>query len=334
MIKLLNKEGSDYEYMIYDLETEYINGLRRVLYSNLKSHRIDKNSTVFLKNNTCINNEIIAHRLTLIPIKTDEKINFELKKKNITDKVINIYSDDLYSTNKNYKMINKILLHKLQPSEEIELRTSTIESSGKDHSSFKSFSVCHFKIMKFVYVKNNIDISTIKDVVNLYDDKIEIFKKFDNYKLIGYTNEIRDNTDPFKKILKKDEYMIKEIEYNNKFVYYFAIELYFEDDDIIKKSIQLLKDDLTTFNNLKMEIKNKKKNIKILIEGGSYHILNILSKYLRNNKDTYSVYNKEHPLRNEILLEYRLTTENEDYKKYLNEVTTEIQDYLSKITFF
>ena len=121
------------------------------------------------------------------------------------------------------------------------------------------------------------------------------------------------------------------MEYNNKFVYYFTIELYFEDDNVINKGIDLLKKDLNEFNNQQMKVLNKNKNLKIEIMGGKYHVINILTKYIRNNKNLYSVYNKEHPLREEILLEYRLNDNNEDYKKYLFDLISEINSNISKI---
>ena len=201
MIKLLNKEDSTYEYLIYNLDTEYVNGLRRVLYSDLKSQRIDKDKTVFIKNNTNINNEIITHRLTLIPINSNKNLDFKLHKKNDTKEIMNVYSDDLESKDNDYSLTKGILIHKLKPDEEINLLTSTKESSGREHNSFRPFSVCHFKIMKFVYVKENIDISNIKDIVQLYDFNLNIFPQIENYKLIGYTNEIRDYNDPYKKLL-------------------------------------------------------------------------------------------------------------------------------------
>lgn len=333
MIKLINKDENNYEFLIYNLETEYINGFRRILYSNLKSHRIDSNSTVFIDNNTCINNEIISHRLSLIPINTSEKINFHLCKENKTNEVMNVYSQDLKSENKDYEIIEDILLHKLKPGEKLEIKTSTKEGSGKDYTSYRPFSVCHFKIMKFIYIKENIEFPHNKIDFELYDLDLDVFQKINGYKLIGYTNEIRDYSDPLKKLLDKDDYLIKEIEYNNIHVYYFTIELYFDDKNIINKTIQLLKNDLNNFLNLEMESLSEKKNIKIKIQKGKYHVLNILSKYLRNYKKLYSVYNKEHPLRDEIILEYQLNNDNKDYKNYLSNIVNEINTNLSKITF-
>lgn len=331
MIKLINKDDNNYEFIIYNLETEYINGLRRVLYSKLKSYRIDKEKTYFIKNDTLINNEIISHRLSLIPINTTKNINFYLSKNNNTNDIMNIYSNDLKSNDKDYEIIENILLHKLKPGESLELKTSTKESSGKDYTSYRPFSVCHFKIMKFIYIKEGVDFPIDKLDFELYNLDLDLFQKIDGYKLVGYTNEIRDYNDPLKKLLNKDEYLIKEIEYNNKYVYYFTIELYFDDTDIINKSIQLLKNDLDEFTNLKNKVISEKKNIKIQFQNGKYHVFNILSKYLRNYKNIYSIYNKEHPLRNEIILEYRLNEYNKDYKKYLLDIVNEIKMYISKI---
>ena len=76
--------------------------------------------------------------------------------------------------------------------------------------------------------------------------------------------------------------------------------------------------------------KDTDRNIKIKVYNGNYHILNILTKFIRN-KDIYSVYNKEHPLCDEILLEYRLNKTNKDYEKYLEDLISEINKNISKI---
>lgn len=326
MIKLLSKTDSIYEFMIYDLETEYINGFRRVLYSNLKGNCIDKNSTVFIKNNTNINNEIITHRLSLIPIKSDKKLNFTLKKKNNTDNILNIYSHDLVCNDKNFEIKKNILLHKLKKDEEINLITSTNLSSGSNNASYRPFSICYFKIMKFIYVKKNLDDSMLKKIknrLNLYNIDLHLFDNIDGYKLIGFTDEIRDYNDPLKNILDNNDYMIKEIEYNNKYVYYFTIEMFYENNNIMKCAIDLLINDLYNFKKLEKNIIENNINLKLKINNGKYHILNILSKYLRNYKNLYSVYNKEHPLKDEIILEYRLNESN-NYEEYILNIIDEI----------
>lgn len=121
------------------------------------------------------------------------------------------------------------------------------------------------------------------------------------------------------------------MEYNNKKVYYFTIELYFENDNIIKNAIKLLKKEMKELEQLEIILEKKDEKIKLKIKGGKYEVLNIISSYIRKEKKLYSVYNKEHPLRDEIILEYKLNEKNEDYKKYIKELIIEINKYISKI---
>jgi len=334
MFKLLNKEDNQYEYLVYNLDTEYLNGIRRVLYSKLKSYCFDINSTVITKNNTNINNEIITHRLSLIPLNLNKVLKFSLSEKNTSDEIKNVYSNSLKCSDENIKIDNKILLVKLKPGEEINLVTNTIESNGENNTSFRPFSICFFKIMKFIYIKKNVDYKNINFNFTLYNKNLDLFEQKDNYNLVGYTNEIRDYCDPLKNILSKDDYIIKEIKFNNNYVYYFTIEMFYENNNIINNSLNLLLDDLDNFKLLDKKLidKNKDKTI-IKIINGNYHILNILSKYLRNYMNIYSVYNKEHPLKNEIILEYKNTENIETYDIFLNNIIEKIKEKIKLIIF-
>ena len=325
MFKLLNSKDNIYEYLVYDLETEFLNGIRRVLYSKLKSYSFDIKNTVIIKNTTNINNEIISHRLSLIPLNVNKNLKYSLDIKNKTDEIKYIYSNDIICEDENYKIDNNILLLKLKPNEEINLVTSTKISCGEENISYRPFSVCYFKIMKGIYVKDGVNYDKVKNLINYYNLDLEKFKKKEGYKLIGYTNEIRDYTNPLKKVLEKDKYIIEEMEYNNNYVYYFTIEMFYKNNKIIEISKNLLIKDFENFIELKKkDISNKKKITTIEIENGNYHTLNIISKYIRKTKNIYSIYNKEHPLNNIILLEY--TTQNKE--KFLNNI---INDIINKI---
>lgn len=328
MFKLLNKEDNNYEYLVYDLETEYLNGFRRVLYSELKNYCFDYKNTVIIKNNTNINNEIITHRLSLIPLNITENLKFFLHKKNDTNEIMNIYSNDLQCEKSDIQIDNNILLLKLKPNEEINLITNTKISNGNEHISFRPFSVCFFKIMKGIYIKKGINYTHLKDKINYYDYSIDLFPKIDGYDLIGYTNEIRDYCDPLKKLFDTNDYIIKELEYHNKYVYYFYIELFYKNDDIINISKELLIKNLENFINLEKEYEFKNNKSIINIQNGNYHTLNILSKFIRNEKNIYCVYNKKHPLKDEILLEYE---KNDSDYSFLYSIINEIKYKINKI---
>ena len=324
MFKLLKNEDNIYEYLVYDLETEFLNGIRRVLYSKLKSYSFDIKNTIIIKNTTNINNEIISHRLSLIPLNVNKSLKYSLNIKNKTNEIKYVYSNDIICEDKNYTIDNNILLLKLKPDEEINLVTSTKISCGEDNISYRPFSVCYFKIMKGIYVKNGVNYDKVKDIVDYYDLDLEKFKKKEGYKLIGYTNEIRDYTKPLKKVLKEDEYTIEEMEYNNKHVYYFTIEMFYKNNKIIEISKNLLIKDFENFNELNKKDISTEKLTRLEIENGNYHTLNIISKYIRNTQNIYSTYNKEHPLKNNIILEYLKQKEENFLNNIINDIIHKI----------
>jgi len=324
MFKLLKNEDNIYEYLVYDLETEFLNGIRRVLYSKLKSYSFDIKNTIIIKNTTNINNEIISHRLSLIPLNVNKSLKYSLNIKNKTNEIKYVYSNDIICEDKNYTIDNNILLLKLKPNEEINLVTSTNISCGEDNISYRPFSVCYFKIMKGIYVKNGVNYDKVKDIVDYYDLDLEKFKKKEGYKLIGYTNEIRDYTKPLKKVLKEDEYTIEEMEYNNKYVYYFTIEMFYKNNKIIEISKNLLIKDFENFNKLNKKDISTEKLTRLEIENGNYHTLNIISKYIRNTQNIYSTYNKEHPLKNNIILEYLKQKEENFLNNIINDIIHKI----------
>jgi len=324
MFKLLKSEDNIYEYLVYDLETEFLNGIRRVLYSKLKSYSFDIKNTVIIKNTTNINNEIISHRLSLIPLNINKSLKYSLNIKNKTDKIKYIYSNDIICEDENYKIDNNILLLKLKPDEEINLVTSTKISCGEDNISYRPFSVCYFKIMKGIYVKDSVNYDKVKDIVDYYDLDLEKFKKKEGYKLIGYTNEIRDYTNPLKKVLNEGDYVVEEMEYNDKYVYYFTIEMFYKNNKIIEISKNLLIKDFENFNKLNKKDISTEKLTRLEITDGNYHTLNIISKYIRNTQNIYSTYNKEHPLKNNIILEYLKQKEENFLNNIINDIIHKI----------
>ena len=205
--------------------------------------------------------------------------------------------------------------------------------SGKKSTIYRPFSVCHFKIFKIIYLKKNLK-KKINLNLNIYKNDLEKFEKINNYKIYGYTSDIRDYTDPLTKFLNKDDYIIKEAYYNNKPIYSFNIEFFFKDNDFIKKGLSLLTHDIQNFLNKKIEIipdKNENKTI-LKIDDGDYGLLNLLSKEIRNNEIIkYCTYNKKHPLDDFIFLEYITSYPDKNYYNIVYNNINNIVNYINNI---
>jgi DNA-directed RNA polymerase alpha subunit len=80
------------------------NAIRRSIISNVYTYAIDINKTIFFENTSMLNDEFLNHRLSLIPIISDQiNINYEnilisLKKKNDEEEMINVYVKDFICT--------------------------------------------------------------------------------------------------------------------------------------------------------------------------------------------------------------------------------------------
>ena len=72
-----NKEQGNLSFILKDSNPAYTNTLRRIMIDEVPTMAIEE--VEFFKNNSILYDEIIAHRLGLIPLKTD------LKSYNLTD---------------------------------------------------------------------------------------------------------------------------------------------------------------------------------------------------------------------------------------------------------
>lgn len=164
------------EFDMIELSCAIANAFRRILLSEVPSMAIEK---VFISNNTSlIKDEVLAHRLGLVPLKADPRLfefrpenssepneqdtlEFELKIKCTVNKEghKNSYQiDDLYVNHSVYSHhINwvpigsqsstftkqdvgpvhpDILLNKLRPGQELDLKLHAVKGIGKDHTKF------------------------------------------------------------------------------------------------------------------------------------------------------------------------------------------------------
>ena len=147
MIKNLSNDDLDHEYITFDIDTHYINSLRRILYSKSLGNCFNQKDIAIVENNTMMNNEILRHRISLIPINTTYNLTCELIIKNSSQKLKDVYSHDITILKGEGGEIKKnILIIQLKPDEKIHMKMNSSKYSGKKSTIYRPFSVCHFKI--------------------------------------------------------------------------------------------------------------------------------------------------------------------------------------------
>lgn len=197
------------ESLVFDMvgvDAPIANALRRILISEVPTVAIEK---VFLYNNTSImQDEVLAHRLGLVPIKVDPR-QFVFKNKTTTDytanetvvfrlhvkctknpnpkndseeeKYINskVYSRDLKwvpqaEQSEQFEDIrpvqDDILLVKLRPGQEIELEAYCEKGLGKDHAKFSPVCTASYRLLPEISFKEDIlNTDDVKDADELVE---------------------------------------------------------------------------------------------------------------------------------------------------------------------
>lgn len=137
-------------FLIKNTNHAFVNSLRRTIIDAVPTMAIEE--VEFKKNNSILYDEIIAHRLGLVPIKTDLKsyvlpskckcegkgcarctLKLTLKAKGPGT----VYTSDLKSKDPKVKPAHaKIPIAKLLKGQELELEATAILGEGKDHAKF------------------------------------------------------------------------------------------------------------------------------------------------------------------------------------------------------
>lgn len=198
-ITILEKKNNILKFLIEGVDVSFINSLRRACMMCVPTMAIEY--VDFVRNSSALYDEIIAHRLGLIPLKTDLKgykmpneckckgkgcsvcqVRFTLNEKG--PKMI--YSGDLKSKDPNITPVYKdIPIVKLLEGQELKLSAIAVLGVGKEHSKW---SPC------FMFYKKDND----KFIV-----EIETWGQLDNKKiLLNGLSAISKRLKAFEKALK------------------------------------------------------------------------------------------------------------------------------------
>jgi len=328
---------------IYNLDTCIVNSFRRIVLADVVGNSFDK--IIYKKNTSIINNEILSHRLSLIPLEIDitdaDNVCVELEVSNSDYDKMSITSSDLKVTSGKINIIPNILLAELRHGEEISLKMYPIKGNGKKHAKFQPVSICSFKINEDVHIKQEIwDKLSVKSKKKLrkyceetlsldsdhylYDNSIGAygFKNFhENTKrkiINGVTSYLVD-IGIMDKDVDKDVVIFNDQYYNKKYVYSFKLESHLVDPYIIfSKILYRFNQKIIDLQNKDIEIDNQSCNVGIcfVIQGEGHTIGNILSRELqKDDRVKYSYYKMKHPFDRKIMLYLILNDEKSDETK-------------------
>jgi len=160
-IKILNKETETLRFVLSDTSAAFANALRRIMVSEVPIMAID--DVMILENNSVMYDEILAHRLGLIPITTDQGYNlpedcsckselgcercrasFSMEVE-ANDPVEVIYSSHLKPENPDVRPVSdRIPIVKLAQGQKIKLEAYARLGRGKLHAKWQPVSACTY----------------------------------------------------------------------------------------------------------------------------------------------------------------------------------------------
>lgn len=151
-VKVLEKKDNKIKFTISDITTAMAGELRRIMISEVSTMAIE---TVDInRNESALWDEIVAHRLSLVPLTFDTKffnkkevckckgkgcthcqVTMVIKKKG----PVTVYSGDMKSTDKKVKSVyDKIPITKLEENQEFEMEAVAQLGTGREHAKWQA----------------------------------------------------------------------------------------------------------------------------------------------------------------------------------------------------
>ena len=129
--KNFKKQNNKIVFNVKNVDVSILNSIRRVILSDIfnvafeyKPYEFENRKVNIIENTCSLHNQIILQRLSMIPLKFDEDeiynfkeedYKFILKKKNNTNKMLNVTTEDIEIFDKNNKKYNEKFIRKIFP---------------------------------------------------------------------------------------------------------------------------------------------------------------------------------------------------------------------------
>jgi len=161
-IQILEKSDEFIRFIVSGVNVPFVNALRRIMLTEVSAMAIDE--IVILENSSILNDEILAHRIGFIPLKTDldsyslpeeckceSEFGCNICRSNLTleveagDKITTVYSGDMKPENPDIAPVSdKIPIVKLAPEQRIKLEAYARLGKGRKHAKWQPVSMCTY----------------------------------------------------------------------------------------------------------------------------------------------------------------------------------------------
>jgi len=162
-IRLVDKNDFFARLVIEGVDSAFMNSLRRIIVAEVPAMAIDE--VVVIENSSMLHDEILAHRLGFVPLRTDldsynlpencpckSELGCNLCRASLTLNVEatnggrTVYSGDLVSENPNITPVSsRIPIVKLAPDQHLKLENYARLGKGEKHAKWQPVSKCTYK---------------------------------------------------------------------------------------------------------------------------------------------------------------------------------------------
>lgn len=198
-IEVLEKDETNLRLIIREANVPLINAMRRIVLAEVPSMAIDE--VVMIENSSIMQDEMIAHRLGLTPLKTDvdsynlpekcecqSEFGCNLCRVTLTldagsnEGTRTVYSGELVSENPEIIPVSeKVPIIKLAKGQKLKLEAYARLGKGKNHAKWQPVSVCVYKYFPKIEVPSKqckdcskcVDICS-KKVFVMKENKVEV----------------------------------------------------------------------------------------------------------------------------------------------------------------
>lgn len=196
-IEMVRYNKTEMEFDLIGIHAAIANAFRRILISEVPSMAIEK--VKIFNNTSLIQDEVLAHRLGLIPLKADPRLfeykaeadgepteqdtlEYELKIKctwNSSAHKDATHPDDLYRNHNVYSkhikwipiggqadiykadqvgpVFEDILIDKMRPGHELDIRLLAVKGIGKDHAKFSPVATASYRLLPEITLMKDVE---------------------------------------------------------------------------------------------------------------------------------------------------------------------------------
>ena len=358
---LVSRYDKKIDFQVHNIDVAIVNAIRRICLAEIPnvavafdSYHPAESDVRIITNNSSLHNEFIGHRISLLPIFLDEdeitsytvdKYKFVINKKNVTNQMVNVTTDDIIGFDANNEMLDTHLVHqifphdnmtgdpiiitKLKPNpynadmgDELHVEFSARKGIAKHHARWCPVSTCSYFNMvdQEAYRKSKEDLLKSSDIdpkdKHNRLNRLETIDKFKSF----VTNEYGDPS-AFQFVLES------ECKLSPQTIFRIAL-------DVITSKLESLRDDESKMESFSQQDQGLH---FIQINNEDHTLGNVLqtllyNKYVRDSKEVEFVgYWQPHPLENSIVLKIKFSKKDVDALSFIQDALSNMLSFIKDL---